>query len=254
MPSAARGTVRAVTMRLTSDSLGAVTDLPAPALLVGLHTCGDLGPTLLRAFVHSDARALVSVGCCYHYLTENGPEPGFPLSNAARGLGLGASPSAREMAMHAAEAWAQQPTEQHRCHAYRALLEVLLAAQPGHRVEGARIGRMRLQQPRRGPGDESFAEYAQARLARLGIQLPDEQLRAVHAGMPHPEPAYAMLFALRTLVARVVETAILLDRVAYLHEALGADAIVGVMPLFDPVLSPRNFAIYACRRHMESAE
>ena len=42
--------------------------------IVGLHTCGDLGPTMLRVFHHSGVAvsALVSVGCCYMKLSEDG--------------------------------------------------------------------------------------------------------------------------------------------------------------------------------------
>jgi len=34
--------------------------------LIGLHTCGDLGPTLIRNFVHvPEIRFLLGIGCCY---------------------------------------------------------------------------------------------------------------------------------------------------------------------------------------------
>lgn len=40
-------------------------------LLVGLHTCGDLAPTLIRlAKLSARVRAVVSVGCCYQRCTE----------------------------------------------------------------------------------------------------------------------------------------------------------------------------------------
>ena len=39
-------------------------------LIVGLHTCGDLAPTLLRVFTQCDnAVGIVSVGCCYMKLS-----------------------------------------------------------------------------------------------------------------------------------------------------------------------------------------
>ena len=42
-------------------------------VLVGLHTCGDLGPTMLRVFASCpQARGLVSVGCCYMKMTTAG--------------------------------------------------------------------------------------------------------------------------------------------------------------------------------------
>ena len=47
-------------------------------VLVGLHTCGDLGPTMLRVFHHAGpaVHALVNVGCCYMKLSEAGCSPG----------------------------------------------------------------------------------------------------------------------------------------------------------------------------------
>ena len=40
-------------------------------LLTGLHTCGNLASTSLDLFVHSpDLKAICTVGCCYHLLTE----------------------------------------------------------------------------------------------------------------------------------------------------------------------------------------
>lgn len=52
-------------------------------VLVGLHTCGDLGPTMLRVFASCpQARGLVSVGCCYMKMTTAGDrlQPGAKLS------------------------------------------------------------------------------------------------------------------------------------------------------------------------------
>ena len=47
--------------------------------VVGLHTCGDLAPTSLRAFIASPGAAvLCNVGCCYNWLSD----AGFPLSAA----------------------------------------------------------------------------------------------------------------------------------------------------------------------------
>ena len=40
-------------------------------VVVGLHTCGDLAPTILRLFAQSpEVVAVASVGCCYMKLTD----------------------------------------------------------------------------------------------------------------------------------------------------------------------------------------
>eukprot|EP00063_Salmo_salar_P072253 XP_014047088.1 PREDICTED: methyltransferase-like protein 25 isoform X2 [Salmo salar] len=41
------------------------------AVMVGLHTCGDLAPSTLRMFVAKrELLSVCSVGCCYHLLSE----------------------------------------------------------------------------------------------------------------------------------------------------------------------------------------
>ena len=50
--------------------------------LMGLHTCGDLGPSVVRLFSEcAGADALVLVGCCYHKLSQH------PLAGTAFGGG-----------------------------------------------------------------------------------------------------------------------------------------------------------------------
>lgn len=67
------GSVAAVTALVGSgEDLDAVVSGCQGAVLTGLHTCGDLHASLLRIFIESSARALVSVGCCYHRRTELG--------------------------------------------------------------------------------------------------------------------------------------------------------------------------------------
>ena len=41
-------------------------------LITGLHTCGNLAPSMLRLFIHCEesARVICNVGCCYHHLDE----------------------------------------------------------------------------------------------------------------------------------------------------------------------------------------
>jgi hypothetical protein len=52
------------------------------------------------------------------------------------------------------------------------------------------------------------------------------------------------MIALQMAIADVIESLVLIDRVIYLHE-MGAKA--GIVPLFDPSISPRNMAIVAVK-------
>lgn len=65
--------------------------------LIGLHTCGDLGPTILRLFIRCrEAKVLALVGCCYMKMQYVQPikeldmmnfhEAGFPMSDWVKSL------------------------------------------------------------------------------------------------------------------------------------------------------------------------
>ena len=79
-------------------------------ILVGLHTCGDLAPTILRAFTQSGCVVgVASVGCCYMKLTDEGSRVlGYPMSEYGRRLGCGLSYEAREVACHSNEMYREK--------------------------------------------------------------------------------------------------------------------------------------------------
>jgi hypothetical protein len=98
-----------------ADALGTAPP-PPPLVLVGLHTCGDLGPTLLRCYLEAACvRAVVSLGCCYMHLSEAeglalraaaaeaGAGQGYPLSRRYAHVALG--DTLRELACHALDAY-----------------------------------------------------------------------------------------------------------------------------------------------------
>jgi hypothetical protein len=53
--------------------------------------------------------------------------------------------------------------------------------------------------------------------------------------------------ALRSSLAPLLESIIIMDRICYLHEALG-EVHAEAEPLFDPVTSPRSIAITAFKK------
>lgn len=104
-------------------------------LLCGLHTCGDLSSMMLRLFTSSsDISCLVSVGCCYHFLTEKAEHEdmdesqlGFPVSNKVREIGFKLGPTARMLSCQAPARWVDQQQETliaYEHHFFRALLQV----------------------------------------------------------------------------------------------------------------------------------
>ncbi|CAG6014419.1 unnamed protein product [Menidia menidia] len=233
-------------------------------VLTGLHACGDLSATLLRHFVNCPhVRAITSVACCYMKITtkENpappglvappgplapNPEPppsefGYPMSSWVGGLaGQQLSYKAREGACHALEDYVRRlrdGNELLRTHCYRAMLEAFIREA---RPELRRAGIQTIKKSHLLP----FNEYARLGLARVGLPpaLPLDPAR-VEAMLKH-EGRVVVYFSLALLLAPVVETLVLLDRMIYLQEN-GVDS--QLVPLFNPNFSPRNFVLVALK-------
>ncbi|XP_042640947.1 protein RRNAD1 isoform X2 [Tyto alba] len=214
-------------------------------LVTGLHACGDLSPALLRLFARSPAVAAVaSVACCHMKLsTQPRGEPlGYPLSAWVAGLpGHQLSYRAREGACHALEEYAGRLAGESGClrtHCYRAVLETLIrAADPGKK----RLGVQTVKKAHA----LSFPQYARLGLPRVGLDPAAVPLdsEAVVAMLEQQHKVVAF-FSLTLLLAPLVETLILLDRLLYLREQGFQCALV---PLFDPQFSPRNLVLVAAR-------
>ncbi|XP_039723197.1 methyltransferase-like protein 25B isoform X3 [Pteropus medius] len=217
----------------------------ARLLLTGLHACGDLSVTLLRHFCCCpEVVALASVGCCYMKLSDPG---GYPLSQWVAALpGCELSYRLREGACHALEEYAerlQRAGPGLRTHCYRAALEtVIRRAQPTLRRPGVQgIPRVH---------ELKIEEYVQRGLQRVGLdpQLP-LNLAALRAQQAQENRVVAF-FSLALLLAPLVETLILLDRLLHLQEQ-GFHA--ELLPIFSPELSPRNLALVATKRPLGQA-
>nr|KAF6397885.1 ribosomal RNA adenine dimethylase domain containing 1 [Rousettus aegyptiacus] len=217
----------------------------ARLLLTGLHACGDLSVALLRHFCCCpEVVALASVGCCYMKLSDPG---GYPLSQWVAALpGCELSYRLREGACHALEEYAgrlQSAGPGLRSHCYRAALEtVIRRAQPTLRRPGVQgIPRVH---------ELKIEEYVQRGLQRVGLdpQLP-LSLAALQAQQAQENRVVAF-FSLALLLAPLVETLILLDRLLHLQEQ-GFHA--ELLPIFSPELSPRNLALVATKRPLGQA-
>ncbi|KAJ7985561.1 hypothetical protein DPEC_G00353360 [Dallia pectoralis] len=233
-------------------------------ILTGLHACGDLSATLLRHFSSCPhVRGITSVACCYMKITTSeDPHPpglivppikplppnetshsefGYPMSSWVQGLpGHQLSYKAREGACHAMEEYVHRLREESaslRTHCYRATLEtVIREAKPELRRTGVQtIKKSHLL---------SFTEYARLGLPRVGLP-PDLPLDTDRVeAMLRQEGRVVVYFSLALLLAPVVETLILLDRMLFLEEKGIASRLV---PLFDPAFSPRNLVLVAVK-------
>ncbi len=104
---------------------------------------------------------------------------------------------------------------------------------------------------------QCFARVCRAVFARAlpAEPLPEEaELREVFDRYAPSHHAIVMLYALRTLLGAAIETLVVCDRALYMEEALARGATdaappghVWVQAVFDPEISPRAFAICACK-------
>ena len=141
----------------------------------------------------SDCVGVVSVGCCYHLLTEGTPRwkedgrhvaatiPNFPMSDCVSRHGVSLGEMGRHLATQPVFKWAgEDATLQIRHHFYRCLLECRLTEMRAHH------GSDGLHLPRQGnvgsmPSCSSFGEYARLAAAKLGYTFDPEEEARMHA-------------------------------------------------------------------------
>jgi len=225
--------------------------------ITGLHTCGDLASTSLKAMVASvGAGFLCNVGCCYHLLTERfyshpslsqqaskGQDSGFPLSTIliARKAWLGRS--ARMLAAQPLSRLAATPCLPPVSLLWRAALQELF------RLHAPDLAAKQVVVGKRAGKATSFPEYAKIAFQSLGqkIDIEDGELSKWFK-IQEEEHAkkLAAFHQFRALFAPLVENVILLDRLCYLREQ---DELMdcSIVQLFDQALSPRAYALQASR-------
>jgi len=177
------------------------------------------------------------VGCCYMKLDSEG----YPLSQYLKNCPNSAlSYEAREVACHAIEQYAKRLREGQESklivHSHRAVLETVLVDKFNLKRAGLRGVR--------GCEKMSFAEYAiQATKELEGVELAESDVVGDKIQkMTEDWYKVVVFFSIRLLIASVVESLVVLDRALFIKEK-DKSASVEVVPLFDPHLSPRNFAI-----------
>lgn len=196
-------------------------------ILTGLHTCGMLVHSAIKAFLRAtDINLLLVVPCCYH-LADETLSGRWNFTKNARML-------------------AQQSIERSRRNKnlspslfYRAVLQVILHSMGYY---NAKVGR--------GGPLNNFADYAKCALSKIGVdkkQIPSAYvLQQIYQDHMHFEPKLRLFQMLRIYMSSVVEAAIMLDRVIFLQNNIQCSE-VAVIRLFDPTLSPRCYGIIATK-------
>eukprot|EP00057_Strongylocentrotus_purpuratus_P017002 XP_011671476.1 PREDICTED: methyltransferase-like protein 25 [Strongylocentrotus purpuratus] len=230
-----------------------------PFMMVGLHTCGDLAPSMLRIFQSNPSmHCLCNVGCCYHHVTEEfakkdewdrehsgikmGSSFGFPMSDYLREKKVALGRGARMTACMAADRIASEKTVDVKGLFYRAVLQVICRDHFTIPTRKQIIGKL-------APKCKSFMEYARKALKKLKMddtKISDDEISAYEAEY---RPFYRHLAAynqLRAALSPSIEAIILLDRLLYLKEQPNIKTAC-IVRLFDPVTSPRCYGIFAVK-------
>ncbi|XP_074758883.1 putative methyltransferase-like protein 25 isoform X3 [Athene noctua] len=147
-----------------------ITDLE-DCMMVGLHTCGDLAANTLRIFTAKpEIKAVCSVGCCYHLLSEQFENQeecleevwGFPMCQYLKDMGWCCGRNARMSACLALERVAvgqMLPTESL---FYRAVLQVIIEEIYGVTKSDRHVGKTFSK-------SSSFTDYVRKSLKKLEL-------------------------------------------------------------------------------------
>jgi hypothetical protein len=209
-------------------------ELRSSDLAVGLHACGELGDRLIVAA--AAARCDVAlVSCCLQKTTAARREPlsrgahGFIIRRGALGL---TNLTPREGGVEASL------SENLRAREARLALRYLLRARgldvgAGEEMRG--VNRRRAQ--------TGFADLAAHALARRQLPPPTALELRSFADLAHRDHAIIRRLSLpRSLLARLIELAVVRDRATALEERGHA---VAVAQLFEQRLTPRNTVLFA---------
>ncbi|MBN2195882.1 MAG: methyltransferase [Polyangiaceae bacterium] len=205
-------------------------------LAVGLHACGALGDRLVEA-VGDAGCDLALVSCC---LQKRSEPVRLPLARAARSLVLRrdvlglTNLTAQPMGVEARIETTMRAREA-RYALGRLLATRGVACEPGAEMHG-------INRRRAAAGLEAIARRA---LALRGLSPPTALELRDHEREARTRYAVVRRLSLpRSMLARLVETAVSLDRGAYLEER---DHQVVVATIFERAVTPRNVAVFASR-------
>ena len=211
-------------------------DLPLRSsdLVMGLHACGEVGDVLVRRAAEASARVLL-VSCCPQKvraaerapLSEMGMAMGLSFRREVLGL-ANLSQLARGVEASLSETMQSRETR----HALRNLLR-----ERGVEVEAGQ----EMQKLNRRRAYQGLPAIAERALSLRGLKPPTAAEIADHGRRAHAEYGFMRRLSLpRTVLARLIEVAVVLDRAMCLIERGHA---VRVATVFAPEVSPRNLAL-----------
>lgn len=209
------------------------------ALGLGLHTCGPLANTLIKATADYATKGLLSFGCCYHQLI---PNKDFPLSNFYKVEKLpvlnlyGFTLATRS---HAGMDFDSYQTKM-KVKSYRYALHLFIMKHfNSNQYTSAGECHMSLY-------TMPFHHYIKEKLTELNLAhtFSDQYFDDFFASAEIQRQLRVMFLCniIRWQLGRVLEIYLLIDRCLYLEER---GYVVNLKQYFDESLSPRNLGILA---------
>ncbi|XP_062913811.1 methyltransferase-like protein 25 isoform X2 [Mobula hypostoma] len=257
-----------VTLHVTSTTeLHDITSDIKDSIVVGLHTCGDLASNTLRIFISKpELKAVCSVGCCYHLVSEEfefsdrsqegcqGPW-GFPMSQYLRSSAWHCGRNARMSACLPFERVTIGHGLPLESLFYRAVLQVIIKEHFGNgkppdafqQTKDKHVGKMYFK-------SSSFVDYARKATEKLGMdssKMSDSLIQGYYDRFIPRIKELEAFNLLKVALAPCIEGLILLDRLCYLKEQENV-AWSSLVQLFDPVKSPRCYAVIGVKKQYHS--
>ncbi|MEI9938237.1 MAG: methyltransferase [Pseudomonadota bacterium] len=205
-------------------------------LAIGLHACGELGDTLVRAVADSGAD-LALVSCCLQKISA---AERAPLSRAAGGFAL--RKETLGLSNLTSQAIGVESSIEHTMRARQAryALRLLLRARGQEIAPGAEM-----QGVNRRRAHSGLAAIAQTSLGLHALApASDAEIRAIEREAQGQFSVIRRLSLPRDMLARAIELSVILDRAARLEE--GGHA-VRVATIFERAVTPRNVSLFASR-------
>ncbi|KAF7283958.1 hypothetical protein GWI33_022781 [Rhynchophorus ferrugineus] len=221
--------------------------------LVGLHTCGNLASSCLRIFNNNDSiKTICNVGCCYHHLTDefepqtnknnyNLSQIGFPLSQYLKKSKVVLGRGARMVAAQSVERILHNKESVGKSIFFRSLFEVIIEnIESSRSSEERHVGRFRKECC-------TFVDYVEqaAKRIKLNVTMSEEEINELYNSYEPRIDEINFFYLVRCMVAPVVESLILLDRLLYLFENGHQQSFL--VQFFDPVISPRCYGIVSIK-------
>ncbi|CAH1799394.1 unnamed protein product [Owenia fusiformis] len=237
---------------IPQSSINDIQHAATDVALTGLHTCGNLATSMLKLFVaNQSARTVCNVGCCYHHLdeqfvispfskdgeTHDPSKAGFPMSAFLREQCIRLGRNARMTACQAIDRISAEQKTPQKSLFWRALLQVILSDLTAEKRDDWHVGKVASK-------CSDFSEYVIKSCKKLGIDSTKLTPTAIEGYVNKYKDQEAKLnsfFLLKAALGPVIEGYILLDRLLYLMEH--KINVVHLVQLFDPVTSPRCYAI-----------